>query len=654
MYEVAEQRGDVAMKIVLTDGNSRRLGSRTLVYGTAVCISMCALLGCIGQAMKPIPAQESSVADIVAQLEGLPIDEFFDESFRWLQLRDPDTLIYNGLGDEYGVDTYDQFTSISDSYIRETQQMESAILGLLRSYDRSSLPSEQQLSYDIYEWYLDDLVRGHEFMYYGYPVNSVGLWDTEYWLVYCLFDSLPMNNLQDARNYVTRLSQIDTWMEQFMEQLTLRERAGVIPPKFLVQRSISLVELSLQEREDGTCDAEATYLYTLFREKLEQIDVTDEQEYALLNTALAEIEQTFIPSFMELRDYLIYLESIAGDTPGVGALPGGEAYYAYLLRYWTGTDYSPDQVHELGLVEVARIQAEMRTTATELGYPEDITMAELDQLFSADTDYLQGEPLRKEYQRLIAEADKAMEEYFDLRPKAQVIVTYDPVAPPAYYEAPPKDGSGPGQMVVNLANSAQFIFYNPTVLTHHETIPGHHVQIALAQELDLPTSFRRDIIYNFYRQQVTFEAYTEGWALYAEGLASEMGLYGDDSLGNLGRLRLRLHRTARLVVDTGIHARGWTIGEAIDYLEEATGSQYSQNRLAQITAIPGQACGYNIGMLKILELRQRAMDRLGDTFDIKEFHNMILGHGPMPIQILEQVVTDWIEENQVNRILGIL
>ncbi|MBU7038801.1 MAG: DUF885 domain-containing protein [Theionarchaea archaeon] len=634
------------MKTVPTHGNRKRLVSRTLVHKIAACISIFMLTGCIGQGTNPAPEQVSSVADIVAQLEGLPIDEFFEESFRYLQLRDPDTLIYNGLADEYGVEGYDQFTTLSDSYIRETQQLESGILGLLRGYDRSSLSSEQKLSYDIYEWYLDDLVRGHEFMYCGYPINSMGLWDTQYWLVYSLFDSLPMNSLQDARTYVTRLSQIDTWMEQLLEQLTLREQAGVIPPKFLVQRSISLVDICIQEREDGAFDAEATYLYTSFREKLEKINITDEQEYALLYTALAEIEQVFIPAFIELRDYLIYLESIASDAPGVGTLPGGEAYYTYILRYWTGTDYSPDQIHELGLVEVTRVQEEMRAVAVEMGYPEDVSMAELDQLFSTDTDYLHGEALKTEYERLIAEADEAMEDYFDLRPKAKVIVTYDPEAPPAYYQEPPRDGSGPGQMVANLANSAQFIFYNPTVLVHHETIPGHHVQIALASELDLPTSFRRDIIYNFYRQQVPFEAYTEGWALYAEGLASEMGLYRNDSLGNLGRLRLRLHRTARLVVDTGIHAKGWTVSQAIDYLEEATGSQYSQSRLAQIIAIPGQACGYNIGMLKILELRQRAMDQLGDKFDIKEFHNMILGHGPMPMQILEQVANDWIEANK--------
>jgi uncharacterized protein (DUF885 family) len=631
-------KGDVTMKVI-TYFKRRKMIFRKIIYRTAACISMVGLIGCIGQTGSP--THKSSVDDIVAHLEGLPIDEFFAESFRQLQLRCPDTLIYNGLADEYGVEENDQFTNISDYYIRETQQLESAILDLLRTYDRNAMSSEQQLSYDIYEWYLDDLVRRHEFMYYSYPINSVGHWDTPYWLVNYLFDSLPVADLEDAEDYIARLSKIDTWVEQLLKQLKLREQVGAIPPKFLVQRSIGLVEQHVQKRDDGTFSVEATYLYTTFREKLEQIDdITDEQEQTLLDAALTEIEQTFIPAFLKLRDYLVYLESIASDTPGVGTLPKGEAFYNYILRHWTGTDLSPEQAHELGLAEVARIQAEMRSIAAEMGYP-DMSMVELDQLFSTDSP-LQGEALKKEYEQLIAEADQAMDGFFDMRPKAGVVVRYDPNAPPAYYEHPPLDGSGPGEMVVNLANSGQFAFYNPTVLVHHETIPGHHVQIALAQELDLP-NFRRDIIYNFYRQHVPFQAYIEGWAFYAEGLAWEMGLYKDDPKENLGRLRLRLHRTARLVVDTGIHAKGWTSQEAIDYFEEVTGYPYNQNRLAQIITVPGQACGYTIGMLKIVELRRRAMDQLGDKFDIKEFHNVILGYGPMPMEILEQVVNDWIE-----------
>jgi uncharacterized protein (DUF885 family) len=392
--------GDVTMKNVITYLKRRSFFSRKTAYELAACVSLFGLMGCIGQGAPPAPEQKSSVETIVAQLKGLPIDVFFEESFRHLQVRDPDTLIYNNLGQEYGIKDYDQFTILSDYCIRETQHLESAILDLLRSYDRSTLSPEQQLSYDIYEWYLDDLVQGHEFMYYNYPVNSVGHWDTPYWLVTYLFDSLPMTSVQDANTYITRISTIDTWMEQFLEQLTLREKAGVIPPKFLVQRSIELVEYYVQIREDGTCAVQDIYLYTLFCEKLKKIDdITDEQEQKLLNTALTEIEQTFIPAFLKLRDYLIYLETIASDAPTVKTLPQGEAFYTYILRHWTGTDLTPHQIHELGLAEVARIQAEMHTTAVEMGYPEDINMVELDQLFT-DINFLRGGPLKKEYERL--------------------------------------------------------------------------------------------------------------------------------------------------------------------------------------------------------------------------------------------------------------
>ena len=605
------------------------------------------LLGCTGEVptpgSKPAPDQPS-IADILASLEGLPIDEFFEESFRQLQLRYPDTLISTGLADQYGVEKSNQFTNISDHYIRETQQLESGILNMLQSYDQTALSSEQQVSYDIYEWYLDDLVSRQKFMYYNYPINSVGMWDTTYWLINVLFDSLPVATLQDAEDYIARLSQMDTWMEQLLEGLHLREQAGIIPPKFLIKRSINLVEHYVQTQEDGSVAVQAIRLYTIFCEKLEQANkITATKKQTLLHAATTEIEDTVIPSFLKLKNYLVYLKSTASDAPGVCTVPQGKAFYTYILRHWTGTDLTADQVHELGLAEVVRIQAEMRSAAAEMGYPEDISMAELNQLFSTDDNVLQGDALKKEYERLIAQADQAMGTFFDLRPNAGVVVCYDPDAPAAYYQRPPPDGSGPGKMVANLVNSAQYIFYNPAVLVHHETIPGHHVQGALAQELDLPTAFRRDTIFNVYRQHLPFQAYTEGWALYAEGLAWEMGLYEDDPLGNLGRLRLRLHRTARLAVDTGIHTKCWNMQEALDYLEKATGSPYDQNQLAHIIAIPGQACGYTIGMLKILELRQRTMDKLGHNFDIKEFHNVILGHGPMPMEILERVVDDWIE-----------
>jgi uncharacterized protein (DUF885 family) len=578
-----------------------------------------------------VPALQTSMADIVAGLEDLPIDTFFEESFRQLQLRDPERLIYDGLADEYGVGN-DQFTDMSDAYVRETQKLEATILNLLRTYDRDTLTREQQLSYDIYEWYLDDLVRGHEFRYYNYPVNSMSIWDVQNALIDFMVNYHPVTNRKDAEDYITRLSKLDTWMEQLLEGLRLREEAGVILPRYIIQESRQQVLDHLQTQATGAPNPEEIVLYTSFREKLDPLDVLGaEEKQALLDAALAEVEQTFVPAFQALSDYLAYLETVATDDVGAGKLPHGAAYYTHALRSETSTNLTPDEIHEIGLAEVARIQAEMRAIAAELGYPEDISMIELSRYLWEDSEYFEGTALVAEYERIIAEIDEASAAVFDLRPSTGVTVEQEPFgATVAYYRLPALDGSRPGAFYVNLDYATPH--YRMPTLTYHETIPGHHLQVALARELDLPT-FRRALVFN---------AYAEGWALYAERLAWEMGMYEDDPLGNLGRLQYELLRAARLVVDTGIHDRGWTWQEGAAYFEEAMGWSHSQVHMVRYIIMPGQASGYKIGMIKILELRQRAMDALGEQFDLKEFHNVILVQGSMPLEILERVVDDWI------------
>lgn len=589
-----------------------------------------------------LPPELPSVDQILAGLDGLPIGEFMEESYRQLQLRDPDTLIMNGLASAYGLEPSRWFTDRSDAAIRETHRLESAVLELLRSHDRAALSPEQQLSYDVYEWYLDDLVRGHEFMYHSYLVNSLGNWDMIQWLMSFLAEAHPIDDEPDAEDYIARLAQLDTWANQLLEALRLREQAGVMPPQTLVERSVQQLEDSLSMRSDLSFHARTTKLYLSFRSRLEGVEgLSVERKEALLDAALDEIEKAFIPSFDEVRKYLIRLDDLTTNEAGVWKFPDGDAYYAYILRHHTTTDLTPQEVHDLGLAEVARIQSEMRSAAADLGYPQDISMSELDGVISAGADLLDGRALLAEYERRIAQADEAAASFFDLYPSAPPVVEYDPNAPIGYYEPPPLDGSEPGRMPTNLQNPSRFTLYNVPVLIHHETIPGHHVQSVIAQELAL-ANFRRDHIFNVYRQHLPFQAYVEGWALYAEQLAWEMGLYEGDPLANLGRLRLQLHRTARMVVDTGIHALGWTVGEATDYMEAATGVPYVPEQLYQIIAIPGQACGYNLGRIKILELRQRAVDQLGDEFDIQEFHDVVLGNGALPLPILERLVLEYL------------
>jgi uncharacterized protein (DUF885 family) len=381
---------------------------------------------------------------------------------------------------------------------------------------------------------------------------------------------------------------------------------------------------------------EAIELYASFRQKLDQLeDIGVKERQDLLDAARVEIEGTFIPAFLELRDYLLHLETVATKTSGVWRFPAGDAYYAYLLRHETGTDLSAEQIHELGLSEVARIQAEMLTASAELGYPPDISLAELEERLEAQSDEFQGQALLAEFQRLIAEAEQASVSFFDRLPQAELVIQPEPFGSGiGYYVPPPLAGSGPGTFYTNL-DATLPVYLIPSFI-FHETVPGHHLQGALARELDLPT----------FRRELELNGYAEGWAVYAEYLAWEMGLYEDDPLGNLGRLGFDLSRAARLVIDTGIHAEGWTRKEAADYYQEATGRPASLSAMDRYVILPGQGCGYTIGLLEILELRQRAMDRFGDGFDIQQFHDAILGHGPLPLELLEGVVEDWIVANE--------
>jgi uncharacterized protein (DUF885 family) len=586
------------------------------------------------QAVLELP----SIADALASLEDLPIDQFFELSYRQLQLRDPDRLHINGLAGEYGVAT-DRFTDMSDAYVRETQQLESAIMDLLRTYDRDRLAPELQVSYDVYEWYLDDLVRGHEFTFYDYPVNSMTIWGKQNWLIDFMVSYQPITDRKDAEDYIARLAQIDTWVEQLLEGLELRKQAGVVPPRYIVDESIVQVEGHLHLDRSGPAQARATELYTSFRQRLHQVDgLNADDKQALLDSALAEIEGTFVPAYLELRDYLLDLEGIASDMPGVHQFPEGQAFYAWVLEDQTSSDMSPERIHELGLSEVARLQAEMLASAAGLGYPQGITMAELEERLAEEAGYLEGAALLAEFHRLIALADQATESTFDLLPTAELAVESEPFGSGiGYYLPPPLDRSGPGVFYTNV--DYPFVRHIIPTYIYHETIPGHHLQGALARELDLPT----------FRRELELNGYMEGWAVYAELLAWEMGLYEDDPLGNLGRLGLELSRAARLVIDTGIHAKGWTRQEAAAYYESATGRPTSPAAMHRYIILPGQGCGYTIGLLKILELRQRAMDRLGDVFDIKEFHNVVLGNGSLPLTVLERVVDDWIEGEASSR-----
>jgi uncharacterized protein (DUF885 family) len=487
------------------------------------------------------------------------------------------------------------------------------------------------------------LARGHAYEDYKLLVNPVwGLQD----LPLDLLIELPLETEADAEIYIARLADIAPWMDQVIEGLKRGEQAGALPPRYIIEDTISLLDGILKIGGSNQPNASILDVYTNFRGKVNQIsDISPEAKDTLLDSALQQVEASFIPAYLALKDQLEVLSTRAVEDPNQWQLPGGEEYYAYLLEYYTGTKLNPDEIHTRALAEVSRLQGEIRAAADDLGYPAGISMAELNQRMSEEGEMITGNALKQKYEALISAADQVAEEYFGIRASAGVVIREDQDAPPAFYMAPPPASSDPGVMVINPGFSPLLVNYNEHVLVHHETIPGHHTQIALAQELDVPT-FQGYYGVNPYMQEYILQAYPEGWAFYSETLAWEMGLYADDPLANLGRLRLHLLRAVRSVVDTGIHSKGWTFDQAAAYLEDVTGMPQDRSLLTRYIMNPGYPNGYNIGVMKIFELRQRAMDVLGGEFDIREFHDAILGHGVLPIGTLERVVDEWIAGQQ--------
>lgn len=603
---------------------------RNLLTATMV-IVLTLVVGCGKDGNIATPAfptaTQASVSNTMADLEGLNIDEFLEASYHRLLLRNPELITELGLAEAFGVGN-DQLTDISDKYIRETQQLEAAILDLLNQYDRGALTPEQRLSADIYAWYLADRVCGHEFMYNDYPLSPVTN-SAHNQLVHFFTQIHPVTNRQDAEDYVTRLSQVDTKWGQLQEGLRLREEAGVVLPRFIIQ----WVQSDL--RAIAESDPRSTPFYTAFEEKVNGLpELSDADRQALLQAAEREISESVIPAYQMLVDYLEHQKSIATTDDGVWKFPNGEEYYAHALRHHTTTNLTAAEIHQIGLDEVARIQAEMRVLFDELGFSQDESLTALFGRVTRDSGTLYDDEIVAGYEAIIAEIDQNLDAAFDLRPRADVIVIGGPRG--GYYVPPAVDDSRPGAFYASTVG-AQPKFSMPS-LAYHEAIPGHHLQIAIAQELDLPS----------VRKGVRFTAYAEGWALYAERLAWEMGFYEDDPYGNLGRLQYEAWRAVRLVVDTGIHAQGWTYDQAVRYMRENTGLPQSavEYEIARYITWPGQSTAYKIGMLKILELRQRAMDQLGDRFDLKKFHTLVLSNGSMPLAILEQVVQEYIEARQ--------
>jgi uncharacterized protein (DUF885 family) len=567
------------------------------------------------------------------------IEWFYTRVFTQYVLDDPELLSRLRFLDAMGLHFHnDELTDASIA--RDDRQLAKLRddYAMLKRYPRSDYRGQELLSYDILDYFMRTQVEGERWRWHNYPVNQ--MFGVQSALPNFMAQVHQVKSEREARDYVARLELFPTKFGQVIEGLRMRESKGVVPPQFVVEKVLAQMEGFVGG------GVEANILYTTFVEKLDklapdQLDAATRSE--LLDAVRASIEGAVFPAYRELIAYFQSLRPKATRNDGAWSLPDGEAYYAYEVKANTTTDYTPEQVHELGLNEVARIGAEMDQILRDAGYTEGTIGARVQQLANAPEqlypDSAEGRAaILADYTAIINEINAGLDQYFAVKPKSGVQVLRVPefaekTAPGAYYEAPAMDGSRPGTFFANLRDVGEIPKFGMRTLAYHEAVPGHHFQIAIAQDLDdLP----------IFRRMIPFTAYAEGWALYAERLAWEAG-FQKDPLDNLGRLQAEMFRAVRLVVDSGLHAKRWTREQAIEYMRDNTGMGEDEvvAEIERYLVNPGQALAYKVGMLKILELRDRARGALGERFDIRAFHDVVLKNGSMPMALLERAVDDW-------------
>jgi len=582
------------------------------------------------------------VAALVVQtiyFKPLRIDWFYGRVFATFALDSPELLsglrILPSWLDFYG-------GKLGDASPEHELKMAKEVRDDLAMLERFEIPAgdrEGRLSYDTLHYYLKIRADGQPFLLHDFPVNqNAGVQSA---LPEFMEQMHAVTDATGAKHYIERLNGFPRKFAQLRRALERREDAGVIPPRFMVEKVL------LQMRAFIAKPPQQHELYLSFKEKLDRIPARDMRPATraeLLAATADAIQRSVYPAYRDLIAYFDTLQPKALTNRGAWSLPSGAAYYAWCVRMHTTTDLTPQQVHDLGLAEVARIGARMDAILRQQGLVEGTVGARLLQLAHRPDQRYPDTPAGRQailarYQAILDDINGKLGSSFDLRPRLGVKVEQVPpasaaTAPSAYYAMGAFDGSRPGVFYVNLRNPAEVTKFTMPTTAYHEGIPGHHFQLSIAQGLKgVP----------FFRRILPFTAYNEGWALYAERLASELG-FEQDPLDDLGRLSGEMMRASRLVVDTGIHDKRWTREQAIAYMIDHVGMT-EQDATAEVERYfvdPGQALAYQVGMLKILELRERAQRQLGPKFDLKAFHDEVLGHGALPLAVLERTIDEWI------------
>ena len=572
------------------------------------------------------------------------IDHYLGKELILDLIESPEELTYVGILDKFDwITNHNSKLSIpqDDDIENDIKQIEKVIKTLYK-YDDSKLSDIQKSTKKIAIFdYENQLKELKDFPYLDYPLNQIG--GIHLNTIEFMNSVHPIRSDSEAIAFIKRTDSIMDVYQGVLNHLKNQADNGIYPPEFVYDHVINQLDefINVANTEHP--------LYKQFMLKIMELKLSNDQVDYLENEITRSINESVTPGFKLLRNFMANTKKNANSNHGILSQPGGIEYYKLKIRTFTTTDYLPEEIHQMGLNEVKRISSRMREILTSLGYAESKSVGELMNELNENPDFLYADTSdRKEivvndYTDMVNEAIRVMTDYFHTMPKSEVIVKAVPEyseqnAAGGYYQSPALDGSRPGVFYANLYDIKQTPTYSMRTLAYHEATPGHHHQIAHSLENEELTLYRR---FGYYTS-----AFAEGWALYSEILALEVGL-AENPYDELGILQSELFRANRLVVDTGMHYKRWTREEAMDYMKSVTGMSDTEVRveIERYIVWPGQALSYKVGMIKILELRERAMRELGDKFDIKDFHSAVLDHGNPPLFIVEEMVDKMIEES---------
>ena len=572
------------------------------------------LVGCMGISLYAIN---------LFLMKPYSIDHYLAKELALDTLDSPETMTYLGVFDDYNfLLKHNQKLSIGslekdeEDHSKNLNQLET-----LQSYEPDEISSIQKVTRQIAIFDVENDINEFEnFRYHSYPFNQIS--GNHLNMVEFMTDSHPVRSYREASDFIARVELFDEVLGANLIWLNEQKKLGIYAPRYVFDHVIKQLKELI-----AFSDAENP-LFDVFQKKLEDLDVSDTKKEKLLSDLSVAIRDNVKPAFKAVLNFMESNYENANTHHGVWSLPDGENYYAARLRSYTTTDYTAEEIHQIGLSEVARIGQRMKEIFLELGYKVDKPVGAMMNDLNENPEFLYADtPNRKEiviadYNRMVKEAEEEVRPYFNKVPVSPVEVRAVPeysekTAAGGYYQSPSLDGSRPGVFYANLYDIKQTPTFGMRTLTFHEAVPGHHFRIALNLENSDLSLYRR---FGY-----STSAFTEGWALYSEQLAVEIGMT-KNLYDELGVLQSEMFRANRLVVDTGMHHKRWTREEGMTYMKETTGMSDTEVRveIERYIVWPGQATSYKMGMLKILELRKRAQEAMGDNFDLKDFHSIVL------------------------------